>query len=120
LFLASPGVTFEYFNGLLGNMGAALFTNFYPPNTSVADQLYGNYPGDPGVCPQNQGDTTYKPGCASASSQASAYASANSKHTAGVNVCLADGSIRFVNTSVSPTTWLALGTMSAGEVLGDY
>ena len=35
----------------------------------------------------------------------------------GVNVMLADGSVRFVKDSVSPQTWMALGTKSNGEVL---
>jgi prepilin-type N-terminal cleavage/methylation domain-containing protein len=32
-------------------------------------------------------------------------ARAQSGHTAGINVCLGDGSVRFVNAGVSPTTW---------------
>ncbi|QJX00831.1 DUF1559 domain-containing protein [Frigoriglobus tundricola] len=105
----------------LGNMGAALFTTLYTPNTTVPDLLRGNGDGDPSVCPSQHGDTVYQPGCTwSGSTQANAYASANSRHTNGVNVGLADGSVRFVNTSVLGTTWWALGTMSGGEVFGDY
>ncbi len=105
----------------LGNMGAALFTTLYPPNTTVPDLLRGNGDGDSAVCPAQHGDTTYKPGCSwSGSTQANAYASANSRHTSGVNIGLADGSVRFVNNSVLGTTWWGLGSQSAGEVLGDY
>jgi prepilin-type N-terminal cleavage/methylation domain-containing protein/prepilin-type processing-associated H-X9-DG protein len=43
---------------------------------------------------------------------------ANSGHTNGVNVCLCDGSVRFVTYSISLTTWRALGTCNVGEVLG--
>jgi prepilin-type N-terminal cleavage/methylation domain-containing protein/prepilin-type processing-associated H-X9-DG protein len=43
---------------------------------------------------------------------------ANSDHTGGVNVALCDGSVRFVTSSISLTTWRALGTRSGGEVLG--
>jgi prepilin-type processing-associated H-X9-DG protein len=45
--------------------------------------------------------------------------SANSRHDNGVNVALCDGSVRFVNNSISLTTWRALGTRNGGEVLGN-
>jgi prepilin-type N-terminal cleavage/methylation domain-containing protein/prepilin-type processing-associated H-X9-DG protein len=41
-------------------------------------------------------------------------------HTGGVNVCLADGSVRFVRSGVAPFTWGALFTRSGGEVVNDY
>jgi prepilin-type N-terminal cleavage/methylation domain-containing protein/prepilin-type processing-associated H-X9-DG protein len=43
---------------------------------------------------------------------------ANSGHTNGVNLCLCDGSVRFVANSVSLTTWRAVGSRNGGEVLG--
>jgi prepilin-type processing-associated H-X9-DG protein len=43
---------------------------------------------------------------------------ANSGHTNGVNLCLCDGSVRFVPNSVSLTTWRAVGSRNGGEVLG--
>jgi prepilin-type processing-associated H-X9-DG protein len=42
---------------------------------------------------------------------------ASSRHSSGVNVLFADGSTRFVKSSVSPQTWWALGTRAGGEVL---
>ena len=45
---------------------------------------------------------------------------ANSNHTAGVNVALCDGSVRFVANGVNLATWRALGSISGGEVVGDY
>ncbi len=41
---------------------------------------------------------------------------ARSTHTGGVNVCLADGSVRFVTSSIAPATWRAVGSMNGGEV----
>jgi prepilin-type N-terminal cleavage/methylation domain-containing protein/prepilin-type processing-associated H-X9-DG protein len=42
-------------------------------------------------------------------------------HTGGVNVCLADGSVRFVRSGITPFTWGALFTRQGGEVVGsDY
>jgi prepilin-type N-terminal cleavage/methylation domain-containing protein len=47
-------------------------------------------------------------------------AAARSRHVGGVHALLGDGSVRFVSDSLSSTTWAALGTMSGGEVLGDF
>jgi prepilin-type N-terminal cleavage/methylation domain-containing protein len=41
---------------------------------------------------------------------------ASSNHTGGVVVGLMDGSVRFVNNSISIITWRALGTRDGGEV----
>jgi prepilin-type N-terminal cleavage/methylation domain-containing protein/prepilin-type processing-associated H-X9-DG protein len=42
---------------------------------------------------------------------------ANSRHAGGVNVGLADGSVRFVKSSINLATWRALGTRNGGEVI---
>ncbi len=42
---------------------------------------------------------------------------ATSVHPGGVNVCFADGSVRFVKETVSPQTWWALGSRAGGEVV---
>jgi prepilin-type processing-associated H-X9-DG protein len=41
----------------------------------------------------------------------------SSFHPGGVNLLLADGSVRFVKNTVSLPAWRALGTMSGGEVI---
>ena len=43
-----------------------------------------------------------------------------SYHVGGVNALLLDGSVRFVNNSISQATWRALGTRNGGEPLGDF
>jgi prepilin-type N-terminal cleavage/methylation domain-containing protein/prepilin-type processing-associated H-X9-DG protein len=40
-----------------------------------------------------------------------------SNHPGGVNVCFADGSVKFVKDSISTQTWWALGTRAGGEVV---
>ncbi len=47
---------------------------------------------------------------------------ATSNHTGGgVNVCMLDGSVKFISSAVSITTWRAIGTRNGNEVVGsDY
>jgi prepilin-type N-terminal cleavage/methylation domain-containing protein/prepilin-type processing-associated H-X9-DG protein len=42
---------------------------------------------------------------------------ASSRHPGGVNVLFMDGSVKFIKNSVNMTTWWALGTRAAGEVI---
>jgi len=42
---------------------------------------------------------------------------ARSRHSGGVNMLLADGSVRFVKDSINQVTWWALGTKASGEVV---
>jgi prepilin-type N-terminal cleavage/methylation domain-containing protein/prepilin-type processing-associated H-X9-DG protein len=46
-----------------------------------------------------------------------AHIAARSYHTGGVNVCFADGSVHFIQNTISFPTWQALGTRSGGEVV---
>jgi prepilin-type N-terminal cleavage/methylation domain-containing protein/prepilin-type processing-associated H-X9-DG protein len=43
--------------------------------------------------------------------------SAASRHPGGVNVAFGDGSVRWVKSSVSNPTWVAVGTRNGGEVI---
>jgi prepilin-type N-terminal cleavage/methylation domain-containing protein/prepilin-type processing-associated H-X9-DG protein len=45
---------------------------------------------------------------------------ARSRHPAGLNAALCDGSVRFITNQVNAATWQGLGTAYAGEVLGDF
>ena len=42
---------------------------------------------------------------------------ANSRHPGGVNVALADGSVKFIKDTVNLGTWRALGTRNLGEII---
>ena len=42
-------------------------------------------------------------------------AMASSSHTGGMNACFADGSIRFLTTSLDPNVWWAICTPNGGE-----
>jgi prepilin-type processing-associated H-X9-DG protein len=41
----------------------------------------------------------------------------SSNHSGGVNICFADGSVKFIKDSVNTLTWWALGTRNGGEVV---
>jgi len=55
--------------------------------------------------------------CAGCAPSEAVFSNAQSNHPGGVNVMLADGSVRFVKDSIGQLTWMALGTMANGEVI---
>ncbi|MEZ6139134.1 MAG: DUF1559 domain-containing protein [Zavarzinella sp.] len=77
------------------------FSTFGPPNTPTPDvQSY-------------QGITTPRAPIVNAGA---VVLYTRSHHTGGVNVCLGDGSCRFVRNSVTPTAFNAMGSRNGGEV----
>jgi prepilin-type N-terminal cleavage/methylation domain-containing protein/prepilin-type processing-associated H-X9-DG protein len=54
--------------------------------------------------------------CGNFSDLNQAHIAASSYHTGGVNVCMADGSVRFVNDGVDFTIWQGIATKTGGEV----
>ena len=62
--------------------------------------------------------TPRSPSCLLGGSQdydCQAVVSATSRHSGGVNLLTADGSVRFVKESIDARVWAALGTISGGE-----
>jgi prepilin-type N-terminal cleavage/methylation domain-containing protein/prepilin-type processing-associated H-X9-DG protein len=55
--------------------------------------------------------------CFPGASDSNAFAGARSRHPAGINVGMGDGSVRFVKNSINAATWRALNTINGGEVL---
>lgn len=97
-----------YFNALAG---AVLFSTRYQPNTSTADYIWN-------ACMQVNTTPTTTPCVASCGSDPSPQnISARSNHTGGVNVLLADGSVRFVSNNVDPTVWQSVGSRAGGEMI---
>lgn len=102
---------------LYGNMGAGLFTTSISPNSTSPDRPIG-------PCPQNQGISSYTAPCLSLGGNAwwtrsavGAYATARSLHTGGVNVAMADGSVRFITDGIDLTIWRAMGTRSNSDIV---
>jgi len=82
-----------------GTTGMTLFNALVPPNST-------QHPWN--SCRQD---------CAGCGVDSSHINNSTSNHSGGCNVALADGSVRFIKSSVSFPTWWALGTRSNGEVL---
>ncbi len=80
------------------------FSTIYPPNSTVGDNVQGYCNAIPGAPCGSQ-------------SVGNNFALARSRHSNGVNACMADGSVRFITNSITPTTWLWMGSRSGGEVI---
>ena len=83
-----------------GALGETLFQTLIPPNST-------DYPW--GSCRMDCGA-----GCGALHS---GYYSANSNHPGGVNAALADGSVKFIKSTIAMPVWWALGTKAGGEVV---
>ncbi len=84
----------------IGGMGATLFNTIVPPNSILYQWA---------ACRTDCGG-----GCDGASMD---YSNAQSYHSGGANVLMADGSVKFVKNSVAMPIWWALGTRAGGEVI---
>ena len=80
------------FPWIWGQASATLFNAYLPPNSPLPDGFA-----------HNRG-----------------WYAARSSHTGGVNVCLGDGSVRFVRDGVNIGVWRGLSTRAGGEVPGDF
>jgi prepilin-type N-terminal cleavage/methylation domain-containing protein/prepilin-type processing-associated H-X9-DG protein len=75
-----------------GDVYCSIYDHYRTPNSSVWDCIAGTY----------------------------SWREARSGHAGGVNLLLADGSVRFIPNSIDIGTWQALGSRNGGEVLGNY
>jgi prepilin-type N-terminal cleavage/methylation domain-containing protein/prepilin-type processing-associated H-X9-DG protein len=82
----------------VGSVGMTMFNTIAPPSSTTYPWgacrfTGGGYPND------------------------ATFANANSNHPGGANVLMADGSVRFVKSTINQLTWWALGTRAGGEVV---
>ena len=87
---------------------AAGFETSLVPNSPQPDVM-----GSPDYC-QNRSPN---PPCAAATVPLTDVYAARSRHPNGVNVALADGSVRFIKNSIQPLTWQGLSTTHCGEII---
>jgi prepilin-type N-terminal cleavage/methylation domain-containing protein len=81
--------------------------------TPNANALDNNNRDQPGFCSASNADRNLR--CAAGGSRA--YQTARSKHTGGVQVCLGDGSVRFVRNNITLATWLQMLALADGTVI---
>ena len=74
------------------------YTHFGTPNTLTCDTSPTNHAGGG----TGGGQTSAPP---------------TSNHSGGVNMAMADGSVRFIKDNINLQTWWALGTRAMGEVI---
>jgi prepilin-type N-terminal cleavage/methylation domain-containing protein/prepilin-type processing-associated H-X9-DG protein len=100
----SVDVRGAYWNG---NAGNTLFGSMYTPNTSVVDWGNDQY----NTCV----DWRPKAPCTQNGVTGNRVLWARSEHPGGVNVAMADASVRFVSNFVDQTAWRAAGSRNGGE-----
>jgi prepilin-type N-terminal cleavage/methylation domain-containing protein/prepilin-type processing-associated H-X9-DG protein len=87
-----------------GNVHETSMTTAWPPNKVIRNSA-------------GMGDLDYETTLITKGGPTFAASTARSYHPGGVNTLLADGSVRFVKSSIDGNTWRALGTVAGGEVL---
>jgi len=68
----------------------------------------------------NHTQTPNRLSCSNNSAVLSGVYPAFSLHSAGANLCLGDGSVKFVSASVARNVWQAIGTRASGEVVSEF
>jgi prepilin-type processing-associated H-X9-DG protein len=92
----------RYYNTYTGGI---LFSTIEPPNTTLPDRMRFVQP-----LPKAPGFATNQ----------NIFMAARSYHSGGVNLGLADGSVRFVGDTVNAVVFRALGSRSNGEAIADF
>jgi prepilin-type N-terminal cleavage/methylation domain-containing protein/prepilin-type processing-associated H-X9-DG protein len=82
-----------------GDVGMSMFNTIVPPNSQM--HVW----------------SSCRHGCANCSPDSSSITNATSNHSGGCNVAFADGSVRFIKSSISQPIWMGLGTKGNGEVI---
>jgi len=85
-----------------------VFMTIDGPNSTVPDNaLCGTIPNTDPLMPCVKGTSTTRKN------------TARSRHPTGVNLCNADGSVRFVTNTINVVAWQAMGSMDGGETISE-
>ena len=103
--LTNPNKVVGYrgYRWIIGITGATLFNSVQTPNESIFNG-------------SRTGPGSYS-GSVSNNTDSSWSMPATSNHPGGVNVTMADGSVKFIKNSISRPVWWALSTKANGEVI---
>jgi prepilin-type N-terminal cleavage/methylation domain-containing protein/prepilin-type processing-associated H-X9-DG protein len=82
-----------------GSPGVTLFNSIVPPNSSTYKWAGCRF------------------SCGGCGFEFGSYENTSSNHPGGCNCMMADGSVRFIKSSINMTTWWALGTKAGGEIV---
>ena len=86
-----------------------MFMAYTGPNSTIPDWIANGYCRYPYLT---------NPPCTGQNGVAqNSYNASRSNHAGGVNVLIADGSVKFFKSSTNVNTWRALSTPAAGEVV---
>jgi prepilin-type N-terminal cleavage/methylation domain-containing protein/prepilin-type processing-associated H-X9-DG protein len=77
--------------------------------------MVGSSPPNPGSLCDSQPVQMLR--CNDQGSEGNEYVGTRSRHPGGVNSLFGDGSVHFMKGSISPPTWVALGSIQGGEVI---
>jgi prepilin-type N-terminal cleavage/methylation domain-containing protein/prepilin-type processing-associated H-X9-DG protein len=107
-----PGTTPSAFSG---GPGYVWFLGL-PTNTTVSSYSHSGPPNGL-MCTNPGGATAAASGLDTVWGANTGTQPPSSNHPGGVNICFADGSVRFVKSTVNLQTWWALGTRGGNEVV---
>jgi prepilin-type N-terminal cleavage/methylation domain-containing protein/prepilin-type processing-associated H-X9-DG protein len=95
---------------LVPGAGGNMFLSNTAPNSTTPDTFPGCDPNIPANYPDNLK-------CVQNRADGNTWAAARSKHSGGVNGCMADGSVRFFRNGIDLKAWQAMGSRAGGEVV---
>jgi prepilin-type processing-associated H-X9-DG protein len=109
--------------------GGSYFTRFSPNGNqdfwnsginvdalaSFVGSSVGTSPATPGTLCDSQ--PAQQLACYNMGGEGNEFSGSRSRHPGGVNTLFGDGSVHFMKNSISAQTWMALGSISGGEVI---
>ncbi len=113
ILIASPDQIDDNRGDMLNNEGSPGFMSLNTPNSTVPDQCRQC---KPSTTDPNSTDYRVMP-CVAVADNTEYQIAARSRHPGGVNVSMADGSVRFVTETVSHEVWEAALSGRGGEAL---
>jgi prepilin-type N-terminal cleavage/methylation domain-containing protein/prepilin-type processing-associated H-X9-DG protein len=94
---------------------SAVALDFADNIAAFGGSMIGRSPPNPGSLCDSQGNQGLL--CNDQGSEGGEWAGTRSRHPGGVNTLFGDGSVHFMKNTISPITWVQLGSINGGEVI---